>query len=278
MQTKMMEMKAIIEGRVVTGLASVFGNVDSYGDVMHPGAFRKTIREGTKRVKHLWMHDYSTPPTAVIHELREVGPEELPGEVLERFPEAKGGLVVVREYLETPRAEEIFQGIRAGAINEMSFAYDALKWDEEEREEKVSWSAGREGSAGQEDEGTRGQGDGEGGRESKKRVKVRNLREVRLWDTSDVTWGANEATVASKADGLERSHIELAITSLQDALSIKVERSAGKAGEIMKALKILNEMLRSAEPGVEIDAALTEAVLRRLRSADIDLRLRGVTQ
>jgi hypothetical protein len=28
---------------------------------------------------------------------------------------------------------------------------------------------------------------------------VRNIREIRLWETSDVLWGANSATVASKA-------------------------------------------------------------------------------
>jgi HK97 family phage prohead protease len=159
-----------VEDRTVTGLAAIFGNVDSYGDIVHRGAFKKTIKENSGRVKHLWMHDMWQPPTAAIKELSEVGREELPEEVLARFPQATGGLQVAREYLRTPRADEILEGIKAGAITEMSFGYDPVKFDFEELET----------------------GDLQG-------MLVRNLREVRLYDTSDVNWGANPATVASKA-------------------------------------------------------------------------------
>jgi HK97 family phage prohead protease len=38
------------------GYASVFRNVDSYRDIIEPGAFTKTIQE-SKRVKVLWQHD-----------------------------------------------------------------------------------------------------------------------------------------------------------------------------------------------------------------------------
>lgn len=59
------ELKDIDEqkdGRVrFTGYASVFGNEDSYGDVIEPGAFRKTIMEMGSRIKVLWQHDPYTP-------------------------------------------------------------------------------------------------------------------------------------------------------------------------------------------------------------------------
>jgi len=44
-----------------TGYASVFGNEDSYGDVIEQGAFRKTLSENADRVKVLWQHDPYTP-------------------------------------------------------------------------------------------------------------------------------------------------------------------------------------------------------------------------
>jgi hypothetical protein len=60
-------------------------------------------------------------------------------------------------------------GIKSGAINEMSFGYDPTKFDFEEIDDQKS---------------------------GRKRL-VRNLRELRLWDTSDVNWGMNPATMAN---------------------------------------------------------------------------------
>lgn len=163
-----------VEGRVVTGIAAVTGNVDDGFDRIWKGAFKKSIAERLGRVRHLWQHDMHNPPIATIEEMKEVGVRELPEAVREKYPEATGGLLVKREYLDTPRGNEVLAGIASGAINEMSFAYDPVKFDFETLTPDPSPSKG------------------EGG------VLVRNLRELRLWDTSDVNWGMNPATVASK--------------------------------------------------------------------------------
>lgn len=152
-----------IEDRTVEGLSAVTGNIDSGRDRIVRGAFKKTLSEGNRAV-HLWMHDMMTPPTAAIESIKEVGKRDLPNELKERFPDATGGLLVKRTYLETPRGDEILTGIRADAIKEMSIGYDAMDFDFEEVNKQL----------------------------------VRNLKQVRLWDTSDVTWGMNAATVASK--------------------------------------------------------------------------------
>ena len=157
-----------VDGRVVTGFASIFGNIDSYGDRMVKGSFKKTINEGMDHIRHLWQHKFSDPPIATIKELTEVSRGQLTDSIKEKYPEATGGLLVSREYLDTPRGEEILQGITKGAIKEMSFGFDPIKFDFEE--EKGS-----------------------------KPQLIRNLREVRLWDISDVNWGANPATVAAKS-------------------------------------------------------------------------------
>ena len=160
-----------VQGRTVIGIFSVFGNLDSYNDVVWPGAFAKTFQERAGRIVHLWQHDMVSPPIATITGLRELSRAELPPELLRDYPEASGGAEVTREYLDTPRADEELKNILAGVPLQMSFAFDAVKYDFQELEDaKYDWE------------------------------QQRNVREIRLWETSDVLWGANEATVAAKAD------------------------------------------------------------------------------
>lgn len=157
-----------VDGRKVTGFPAIIGNIDAGNDRLQKGAFKKTLQRGVERVKHLWQHDFKSPPIARIISLEEVSAADLPREITKAFPEATGGLKLIREYLNTPRAEEVLQGIMSGTITEMSFGYDPVKFDYEE--------VTRTGQ----------------------KIMVRNLREVHLWDTSDVNWGMNPATVAAK--------------------------------------------------------------------------------
>ena len=168
-------LKAEASGRIRAGIAAVFGNVDAIGDRVMPGAFAKTLSEGAKRCKHLWNHSYQHPPIASIVELRELSRAELPAEVLEKSPEASGGLLVKRKYYNVDLANWILQAIDAGDINEMSFAYDTI----------------------QSRTITEPSGDGDKTRE------IRELVELKLYDTSDVLWGCNFATVADGAKNLD---------------------------------------------------------------------------
>lgn len=49
------------KSRTVEGYFSVFGNIDSDGDMIMPGAYTKTLKENSHRVKHLWQHDLRYP-------------------------------------------------------------------------------------------------------------------------------------------------------------------------------------------------------------------------
>lgn len=159
-----------ISGRKVTGIFSVMGNLDSYNDRLHPGAFAKTFGERGSKALFLWQHDFYSPPIAKITNLREVTRDELPPDVLAAAPDATGGAEVTREYTDTPRGNEVLSLIKSEVPLQMSFGYDAVRYDfEEDPDAKYEWE------------------------------KIRNLREVRLWEVSDVLWGANDATVASKA-------------------------------------------------------------------------------
>ena len=57
-------IKALEETGEFTGYGSVFGNVDSYGEVVMPGAFKKSLAEHRRnktRPKMFWQHDSYSP-------------------------------------------------------------------------------------------------------------------------------------------------------------------------------------------------------------------------
>ena len=154
-----------IDGRIVTGIFAVHGNVDSGGDVSVNGSFAKQLSTGCKRTRFLWNHNSMNPPIASIRSVREVDRAGLPPKVLEFAPDATGGVEVVREYYEkVDLADWVLAGITQGDIDEMSYAYDVLDFGYEER------------SGGQ----------------------VRVLKEIELYDISDVNWGMNPATAGVK--------------------------------------------------------------------------------
>ena len=88
---------------IFSGYAAVFGNIDSYGDIIEPGAFTKTIAEGTDRVKILALHnDYMLPVGKPI-EIKEDGT----------------GLYIKAQISDTTLGKEIKLLLRDGVLNEM---------------------------------------------------------------------------------------------------------------------------------------------------------------
>jgi len=156
-----------IKTRMVTGIFAVHGNIDTGGDVSENGSFEKRLKDGRSRVRFLWNHNSMNPPIASIKQVREVGRDELPAKVLEWAPEATGGVEVMRKYYEDiPLSDWVFKGIQEGDITEMSYAYDVHEYTIKERED-----------------GQR---------------PIRILKEVELYDISDVNWGMNPATSGVK--------------------------------------------------------------------------------
>ena len=48
-------------GMTIEGWGAIFGNVDSYGDVINKGAFTKTLMERKDRIAFAYMHDIYNP-------------------------------------------------------------------------------------------------------------------------------------------------------------------------------------------------------------------------
>lgn len=247
-----------VQDRTVTGIFSTYGVTDSYDDIVHIGAFAKTLQERGKKIVHLWQHDFASPPTAIISELRELRRDELPAELLSAYPEAEGGMEVTREYLDTPRGNEVLTAIKAGSPLEMSFAYDAVKYDYAEKPgAKYEWE------------------------------RIRNIREVRLYETSDVLWGANSATVAhSKAMlpfDLLLKQLQAYLAELKEGLKEGRRNNNGDQERINTIARLAAELgadnisileAEESEKSRAAEQALTQK--HRARVAALALRLQGV--
>jgi HK97 family phage prohead protease len=188
--------KSKTEPRVVIGVAAVFGNVDAGGDMVAPGAFTKEVanfKAGRSRARFLWNHDKQQPPIAEILEIKQVGRDALPPAVLAKAPAAQGGLVVKRRYFKDQFSERVYQGVVTGAVSEMSFAYDVVE------DEVVNLNG----------------------------QSVRLLKQLALYDLSDVLWGMNAATVAAGAK--KRS------TVTQNSAKLRVQKAQiQKLGTFLK--------------------------------------------
>jgi HK97 family phage prohead protease len=133
-----------------TAYASVFGNVDSYGDVVMPGAFAKTLAE--------WLKSGNPIPLLFGHNMSD--PDYNIGGVVAAEEDAVGLKVTAQLDLENSKALQTYRMLKGRRINQMSFAYDEID----------SGPAVHDGD------------------------QVWELRELRLYEVSVVTIGANQET------------------------------------------------------------------------------------
>lgn len=172
--------------------ASVFGNLDSYGDIVVKGAFADDLKR--------WDESGNPIPLLFGHNMSD--PDYNLGHVVNAVEDDKGLLVTAQLDLENPKAMQTYRMLKGRRINQMSFAYDVLD------EETVEVAAG---------------------------VKANELRELKLYEVSVVTIGANQETEV------------LAVKSAADALlsGAKVGRvlSAKNEGELRKAHEAIGNVL-----------------------------------
>lgn len=223
-----------ISDRTVEGVFAVHGNVDDGGDRGHPGLFGEFTAGNRRRAVFLWQHDAGAPPIATIDRLYEVSGADLPPAVKLYAPDATGGVAVVRTYLDTPRGSEVLAGLKAGAIREMSYAYEPKRWDYEEQ--------------------------AEGG-------MVRNLYAADLLDVSDVNWGMNPAT---SADGTKSGRplavehtaalaaVDAYIARWKDLTALRAKEGRVLSGENRKRIESAVEALDGAATALKDLLAATD--------------------
>lgn len=241
--------------RVVPAYYAVMGLKDTYNDVIFNGAFKKTIKERPDRIKVLWQHDGMSPPVGVPLSLKEVDFGDFPDELKKKYPKATGALRGEVKFLNTPRGDEVLEGIYEGAVTENSIGFDAVKFDFEEDKDAA------------EDYGWK--------------PMKRNLRELRLWDISPVNWGANEASRVLMGLKMDLSHIDLRSLLFAAQVHIQSQVKAGRVlsasnlSKLKNALDVLSEILLAAEPSDDESAKTLQRkaslVMQRLRIAEREM-------
>lgn len=166
---------------IVEAVVNVFGVVDDGLDEIIGGAFDKTLDEQfvkAARVRVLDSHNFRSARSVIGKplEIRELSRAELKAmapQVLEKYPDATGGLYTKTQYaLTTENASDIFKLIAGGFLGEYSIGFDITEHKFVKR-------------------------DVDGVERT-----VRQIRQVRLWEYSPVVWGMNPATatVGVKSD------------------------------------------------------------------------------
>jgi len=115
---------ASAEGRF-TGYASVFGNKDSYGDVVVKGAFAESLKsygENGAGIPCYWSHQMSDPMMNI-------------GQTVKAVEDDHGLFVEVKLDLDNPNAAYTHKLIKEGRVNQMSFAFDVEDYAFVESEE-----------------------------------------------------------------------------------------------------------------------------------------------
>lgn len=114
-----LEIKALSDEGLFSGYGSVFGVKDSYGDIVMPGAFAKSLtshRKAKSRPAMLWMHDMKEPV----------------GSWSQMAEDEKGLYVEGSLNMDVQRAREIYSLLKRGDIAGLSIGYYEVKATDDE--------------------------------------------------------------------------------------------------------------------------------------------------
>lgn len=157
-----------LEEGQVRAVVSVFNNVDSYGDIVIPGAFDEDLKAWAASgdpIPAIWSHDWRDPFSHI-------------GTVIEAAETEKGLETLYQIDLDNPKAEQVYRLLKGRRVTQSSFAYDILDAEMVEREAP------------------------DGGK-----YWVYELRKLHLFEVGPTLVGANQETelLAVKSDQLART-------------------------------------------------------------------------
>lgn len=189
LQRRTVEIRAEDIENGISGYASHFNSIDSYGTAVKRGAFAKTIGERGSRIPVLWNH-WPDTPIGVPTELKE----------------DDTGLWFNADIVEETKAgAEVMALLRRGTPLGMSFGFETLRSRPVEEGDSLDWSQAPEWFKNPEN-----------------KDEVRVIEEVRLWEISVVTFPANEmATIDSVR---QQEQADALTTLLEDLRAGRIDK------------------------------------------------------
>jgi len=240
-------VKAIdIEQGMVDAYVSIMGILDDDRppDLIELGAFAKTIAErgpsGSKKIRVLRQHNWDDVVGMPIV-LQEHSRDMLPPELLQQWPNATGGLFARTQFvMDVQAGREMFALYKAEAMSEWSIGFDTITFDQDKTEDEIIF---------------------------------RRIKEIRLWEYSPVTWGANPATVTTdvKQDESIIQHPQV-IDELR-SLAFDV---LGEAESELALPELVSEIEKRLKSGAEPDdGPLTpnEIAQLKIRMREVEINL-----
>ncbi len=106
---KNLDTKTATTDGVVEAIVSVFGNVDSYAEIVDKGAFNESLQK--KLPKGVWSHDWQQPIA----------------KTLEAYETEKGLYIKFQLIKGVQKADEALLLMQAGAIDEFSIGYEVME-------------------------------------------------------------------------------------------------------------------------------------------------------
>ncbi|UCZ89059.1 HK97 family phage prohead protease [Gordonia sp. WA4-43] len=187
--------------------ASVFGNVDSYGEVVQKGAFADSLADwakGDNPIPLLWGHNFADPDYNL-------------GYVKEAVEDDRGLKVHAVLDMESPKSAQVYRLLKSGRVAQMSFAFDV------ERETYVEAEAVDNG------DGTKTVTPG-----------YWSLEQLKIHEVSVVPLGANQETevlaVKSAADSLRAKAGKVLSAKNEGVIRDSIERLETTLDELKSIL------------------------------------------
>lgn len=189
LQRRTVEIRAEDIDKGISGYASHFNSIDSYGTAVKRGAFAKTIGERGSKIPVLWNH-WADTPIGVPTELRE----------------DETGLWFNADIVEETKAgAEVMALLRRGTPLGMSFGFETLRSRPVEDGDDLDWSLAPDWFKNPENKN-----------------EVRVIEEVRLWEISVVTFPANEMATIDSVRAAE--HVDALTQLLEDLRAGRIEK------------------------------------------------------
>jgi HK97 family phage prohead protease len=210
----------------VTGYFSVFGNVDSDGDIVMPGAFTQTLKTNYKRIKHLAYHDPGQP-------LSSTSKENL------ILKEDSYGLHFESKISQTTYGKNIIQLYQDGVLDEHSIGYEVILSRDSDTKTTERWG---------------------------QKVPVKELHQLKLWEGSVVTWGANAKAGTESVKSMNKEEI----FRKQNSILKAIKNGRYEGDEIFEMLELYLKQLEQQILHMSTPAVASVNTGAAEKSAELD--------